>query len=377
MNAIYKGVYKMNKHADTSPSYSHSVHGRRAAALIMALMFCIGFMCSCTQNNGNPSDGTDTTEESGSEYGGEAVVGITQEPALFDPHTAVAAGDKEILFNVFEGLVKCSPEGKFEPALATDYVISDDAATYTFTIRQNVLFHNGETMTPDDVVYSLSRAAGLDTGTPLVTALSGIASVEKKGTDKVVVTLKAPDAELIPFFTTAIIPASVADIGKTPIGTGPFVFDSYTVGQSVVLTKNTKYWQSSLPYLDKVTFKITADMDAAFLELMSGTIDIFPYLTNDKAQQLTADYNIISGGMNMVQIFALNNAIKPFDYPLVREAMNYAVDRDALIEQVTEGYGNVLMTGMSPAMGEYYDASLDNSYTYDVKKAKELLAEAG
>ena len=152
-------------------------------------------------------------------------------------------------------------------------------------------------MTPDDVVYSLSRAAGLDTGTPLVTALSGIASVEKEGTDKVVVSLKAPDAELIPFFTTAIIPASVADIGKTPIGTGPFVFDSYTVGQSVVLTKNTKYWQSSLPYLDKVTFKITADMDAAFLELMSGTIDIFPYLTNDKAQQLTADYNIISGGM--------------------------------------------------------------------------------
>jgi peptide/nickel transport system substrate-binding protein len=344
----------------------------RKVALLMTLTLCIGIMCSCSANTGNTS-----ASGSGSKYGGSVVLGITQEPKIFDPHTAVAAGDKEILFNVFEGLVKCTSTGDFVPALATEYSISADAMTYTFTIRQGVLFHNGKTMTSDDVVYSLSRAAGLDTGTPLVAALSGIASVVKSGTDKVIVTLKSPDAELIPFFTTAIIPDDVADIGKTPIGTGPFVFDSYTVGQSVILTKNNKYWQSGLPYLDKVTFKITADMDAAFIELKSGTIDIFPYLTNDKAQQITANYNIVTGGTNMVQIFALNNAVKPFDNPLVREAINYAVDKDTLIQQVTDGYGTKLVTGMSPAMGSYYDKSLDNSYTYDVDKAKALLTQAG
>ena len=338
----------------------------------MTLILCAGIMCSCTQNTKSP----DTTTAAKSLYGGDVVVGITQEPNLFDPHTAVAAGDKEILFNVFEGLVKCTSTGAFVPALATDYTISEDAMTYTFTIRQGVFFHNGEAMTPDDVVYSLKRAAGLDTGTPLVTALSGIASVEKSGTDKVIVTLKAPDAELIPFFTAAVIPHDVADIGKTPIGTGPFVFDSYTVGQSVVLTKNTKYWQNGLPYLDKVTFKITADLDAAFIELKSGTIDIFPYLTNDKAQQITDKYNIVSGGTNMVQIFALNNAVEPFNNPLVREAMNYAVDKDTIIKQ-TAGAGSKLETGMSPAMGNYYDTSLDGSFPYNIEKAKELLTQAG
>jgi len=354
-----------------SPVLPRFKHTTKTAAILITLIICMGILCSCTTNKKPGS-----TTASKLPYGGDIVLGITQEPKIFDPHTAVAAGDKEILFNVFEGLVKCTAAGDFVPALATDYVISEDSMTYTFTIRTGVLFHNGKAMTPDDVVYSLKRAAGLDTGTPLVTALSGIASVEKSGTDKVTVTLKSPDAELIPFFTVAVIPDDVADIGKTPVGTGPFVFGSYTIGQSVVLTKNDKYWQAGLPYLDKVTFKITADMDAAFIELKSGTIDIFPYLTNDKAQQITSTYNILSGGTNMVQVFALNNAVKPFDNPLVREAMNYAVDRDAVITQ-TAVAGIKLITGMSPAMGDYYDTSLDSSYPYNIEKAKQLLTQAG
>ncbi len=362
----------MKKKINTFSFHPGNSRVTRKIACLMALSLCVGIMCSCSANTGST-----TKVESGSKYGGSVVLGITQEPKIFDPHTAVAAGDKEILFNVFEGLVKCTSNGEFVPALATKYSMSTDAMTYTFTIRQDVHFHNGKIMTPDDVVYSLKRAAGLDTGTPLVTALAGISSVEKSGASDVIVTLKSPDAELIPFFTTAIIPDDVTDIGKTPIGTGPFVFDSYTVGQSVILTKNDKYWQADLPYLDKVTFKVTADMDAAFIELKSGTIDIFPYLTNDKAQQITSSYNIVSGGTNMVQIFALNNAVKPFDNPLVREAINYAVDKDTLIKQVTDGYGTKLVTGMSPAMGSYYDKSLDGSFTYNIDKAKELLAQAG
>ena len=369
----YKELIIMKSESIIFPIPSRITQICRTLVLPISLMICVGILCSCTPAN----DKQATTAAENSLYGGEAVVGITQEPKIFDPHTAVAAGDKEILFNVFEGLVKCTSTGDFVPALASEYTISKDALTYTFTIRENVVFHNGEIMTADDVVYSLTRAAGIDTGTPLVTALSGISSVEKSGTGKVVVTLKSPDAELIPFFTSAIIPASVADIGKTPVGTGPFIFGSYTVGQSVVLTKNTKYWQSDLPYLDKVTFKITADMDAAFIELKSGTIDIFPYLTNDKAEQITDKYNIVSGGTNMVQIFALNNAVEPFNNPLVREALNYAVDKDTLISQVTDGAGVKLSTGMSPAMGDYYDTSLDDSFSYDVAKAKDLLAQAG
>ena len=172
-----------------SPVLPRFKHTTKTAAILITLIICMGILCSCTTNKKPGS-----TTASKLPYGGDIVLGITQEPKIFDPHTAVAAGDKEILFNVFEGLVKCTAAGDFVPALATDYVISEDSMTYTFTIRTGVLFHNGKAMTPDDVVYSLKRAAGLDTGTPLVTALSGIASVEKSGTDKVTVTLKSPDA---------------------------------------------------------------------------------------------------------------------------------------------------------------------------------------
>jgi peptide/nickel transport system substrate-binding protein len=310
-------------------------------------------------------------------YGGEVILGITQEPAIFDPHMVEAAGDEEILFNIFEGLVKCTSTGEFVPALSTSYTISEDAKMYVFTIRQGVTFHNGEAMTTEDVVYSLSRAAGLDTGSPLKPVLADVKSVEVTGDFEVTVTLNKPDAELIAFFNVAIIPKSVADIDKAPIGTGPFKFVSYSVGESVVLEKNESYWQEGVPYLDKVTFKITADIDAAFMELRSGSIDIFPYLTSDKADQLKDDYNILSGDANMVQIFALNNAVEPFNNPKVREAMNYAVDREELISLLMDGFGTKLVTGMSPAMGDYYNTSLDGSFPYDVDKAIALLTEAG
>ncbi|MBR6961085.1 MAG: hypothetical protein IKH76_11465 [Clostridiales bacterium] len=150
--------------------------------------------------------------------GGTVTVGITQEPTVFDPHTVVAAGDKEILFNIFEGLYKFDSDGNLNPCLATGVEISDDSKTYTFTLREGVKFHNGNDMTADDVVYSLKRAAGLLDGqdAPLVSELSGISAVEADG-GKVKVSLAEPDSELLSYFTTAIIPDEVSDINATPV----------------------------------------------------------------------------------------------------------------------------------------------------------------
>lgn len=123
------------------------------AALMCSIVVIV--LCASCVNNGKTPSGSSVE---GSLYGGEVILGITQEPAIFDPHTVEAAGDEEILFNIFEGLMKCTSTGEFVPALATSYTISDDATMYVFTIRQGVTFHNGEVMTPEDVVYSLSRS---------------------------------------------------------------------------------------------------------------------------------------------------------------------------------------------------------------------------
>ena len=335
---------------------------RKVLAAVLAVT-CLFGMAGCT-NNGN---------------GGTVTVGITQEPSVFDPHTVVAAGDKEILFNVFEGLYKFDSDGNLNPCLATDVEITENSTVYTFTIRDGVTFHNGNPMTADDVVYSLKRAAGLLDGqdAALVAELDGIKSVEVKD-GKVVVTLESSNSELLSYFTAAIIPDEVSDIGATPIGTGPFKFDSYTIGQDVTLLKNENYWIPELPYIDKAVFKITADMDAGLIELQNGTIDIFPYLTPDRTSQLDPNsFEIQQKGSNMVQIFALNNSVKPLNDKRVREAICYAINRDDLIKVTMDGAGEPLTTAMSPAMGKYYDTSLDGTYKQDIEKAKSLLAEAG
>ena len=310
-----------------------------------------------------------------------AVVGITQEPGIFDPHTVVAAGDEEIIFNIYEGLVKFDKDGNLNPCLATEYSISEDASVYTFTIRTGVKFHDGSELDANDVVYSLKRAAGLldsQDGTALVSELDPIKEVKATSDGKVEVTLEAGNTELLSYFTTGIIPEGYDNCQAAPVGTGPFKFLSYNPGQSVILVKNADYWQKGLPYLDKVTFKVCADMDAGLTELASGSIDIFPYLSADRAKQLDpAKYNILSNGSNMVQIFALNNKVEPLNNIKVRQAINYAISRKDIISVTMDGAGVELTTAMSPAMGSYYDKSLDGTFNQDIEKAKSLMTEAG
>jgi len=179
-----------------------------AAALTAAM--CLGAFAGCS--------GTQTQS-------GTVTVGITQEPGTFDPHAVVAAGDQEIIFNIYEGLYKFDSTGTLQPALATDCQISDDATEYKFTIRQGVKFHNGQEMTTDDVVYSLKRAAGMlgsQNGTPYVASFGDFKSVDADS-DTVTVTLNTPNSELLSYFTTGIIPANYEDCAAAPIGTGPFV----------------------------------------------------------------------------------------------------------------------------------------------------------
>ena len=303
------------------------------------------------------------------------VLGITQEPGIFDPHKPIAAGDKEILFNVYEGLVRCTAEGEFVPCLATDYEISADALTYTFTLRENVTFHNGKKMTAEDVQYSLHRMSGAIADTKALRTMENIGNVTIDD-GKVVVTLREADPDMLPFFSHAIIPENHGDLNKTPVGTGPFVWKSYTPGQSVILDKNPDYWVANVPRLEQVTFKITANAEAAFLELKAGSIDIFPYLPIDNIEPLEDQYNILNGPANMVEIFALNNARAPFDNAQVREALNFAVNREEIVRQTTVG-NEVLMSGMSSVMGDFFNEDLNGTFTHDPEKAKALLAEAG
>lgn len=314
-------------------------------------------------------------------YGGSVVVGILQDLDSLDPHKAVAAGTKEVLFNIFEGLVKPDKEGNLVPALASDYEISSDGLVYTFTLKEGIKFHDGETVTAQDVEYSIKRCAGLldekDSSVVVDTALSNIKEVNVKDDKTVEIILKEGNTELLGYLTTPIIPKDYKEQGAKPVGTGPFRFVSYTPLESLVVEKNPDYYEEGKPYLDKVTFKIIANADAALMDIQAGTIDIFPYLTDSQAKQMSGNMNILEGNMNLIQGLFLNNKVRPFDDIKVRQALNYGIDKQAILDMVAGGKGTIIGTNMFPSYAKYYLKELNDVYPYDVNKAKNLLKEAG
>ena len=334
-------------------------------------------LCGCAGGT-EESSGDNSSKEP--VYGGSVVVGIQQDIDSLDPHKATAAGTKEILFNIFEGLVKPDENGNLINAVASDYSISDDGLVYTFTLRENIKFHNGNLVTVEDVKYSLERASGLLDGTALVSALSTIQKVDIVDNKTVQVTVGSANTELIYSFVAAIIPkGSGEDAQATPIGTGPFSFVSYAPQEGIVLAKNPDYWQAGLPYLDQVEFKIVNSPDTALLNLQGGSIDIYPYLTDSQANELQGgNFQILSAPSDVVQALFLNNAVKPLDDVRVRQAICYALDKDSINAFVAGGNATLVGSAMLPALKDYY-VELNDVYgtTANQEKAKELLAEAG
>ena len=345
--------------------------------MMTALSGCAGGTDKSSEDNS--SVGADTTPTGEPIYGGSVVVGIQQDIDSLDPHKATAAGTKEILFNIFEGLVKPDENGNLMNAVASDYTVSEDGLMYTFTLRDGVKFHNGNLVTAEDVKYSLERVSGLLNGEVLISGMQTITSVAISDDKTVLVTVDSPNPELIYSFTAAIIPAGSGEAeGAKPIGTGPFSFVSYVPQEGIVVAKHAEYWQEGLPYLDEVTFKIIANVDTAMLDIKGGSVDIVPYLTDSQAAELDSDFNIVSAPSNVVQALFLNCTEGVLSNVKVRQAICYALDKDMVSQFVAGGNGTLISSAMLPTLQDYY-VDLNDTYgnTANVQMAKQLLAEAG
>ena len=350
------------------------------ALLTMAVLGGCGSDGTGESSGDNSSTGSSVQGPAGDPiYGGSVVVGIQQDIDSLDPHKATAAGTKEILFNIFEGLVKPDKNGDLMKAIASDYTVSEDGLVYTFTLREGVKFHNGAVVTAEDVKYSLDRASGLLDGTPLISSLKVLTSVEIIDEKTVQVTVGSANTELIYSFVAAIIPAgSGEDESGTPIGTGPFSFVSYTPQEGIVVKKNPDYWQQGLPYLDEVNFKIITSTDTALLELQGGSIDVYPYLTDSQANELKDSFQILSAPSAVVQALYLNNADPLLSDVRIRQAICYALDKDSVNDFLAGGNAALISAAMLPTLQSYY-VDLNDVYGTgaNIEKAKELMADAG
>ena len=281
--------------------------------------------------------------------------------------------------------------------LATDVEVSPDGKTFTYTLRDNVFFHNGRKMTADDVIWSLTRIALPETGSPGVTNVEPILgardvidgkAAEIAGLKKIddltfSVTFDAYADPGTLFFdgSTSILPKEEAekpDFITHPVGLGPFVFAEHVEGSSISGTRFDQYFKPGLPYADAISFVITDDYSAMDVAFRAGEVDA-TVLSEDAYVLYNQDPELAKTLVEVPELFTrhmgLNTEMKPFDDVRVRQAINYAVDRDLVIEKLLKNKA-FKATAWLPTSSVAFDAGRA-PYAYDPERAKALLAEAG
>jgi peptide/nickel transport system substrate-binding protein len=322
---------------------------------------------------------------------GVLVVGQIAEPKSLDPAAVTAVNDFRILVNLYEGLLKYKP-GTLEvaPGLAESWEVSDDGTVYTFKLRPGVMFHDGTPLTAEAVKFNFDRMLNddhpfHDTGPfPLSFFFSSVQ--ETKALDDLTVefTLNEPYAPFLSnlAYPTGLIvsPAAVEqygkDFGRNPAGTGPFKFGEWRSNEAVVIEKNADYWGEPAG-TDAVVFRPITDANTRVAEMLAGGIDMMVEVPPTALSEFQgSDFKVVEQAGPHVWFLILNAKEDPFADKRVRQAANYAINKEALVNDVLEGTAEVAAGPTPPAFAWAYNDAL-SPYPYDPEKAKALLAEAG
>jgi len=308
-------------------------------------------------------------------------IGLQLEPPTLDLTASPAAAIPQVLlYNVYETLVRLQPDGSITGLLAESWDISDDGLVYTFNLQDGVVFHNGEPLTADDVVFSINNVVNNEEH-PFTTTLSPIEGVEATDASTVVLTLSQVSANLLFFLTQGqgviLKESAIGSIENSPVGTGPFRFGSWTVGDSIVIERNDAYWGDPA-LLEKVTFRYINNPNALNNAMLADDLDV---LAGVSAPELLAGFEnddrfeVLTGLTYGEIVLSLNGRRAPFDDIRVRQAVSHAINRQDVVDLAYSGYGTVIGSFSTPLDPWYKD--LTGVYPFDPDRARELLADAG
>ena len=322
-------------------------------------------------------------QEGEPKYGGAISMSLADDDvSSFDPIVPFDNMSIWTMLLIYDQIIRVGPDGlSLEPCLAETWEASDDGLSYTFHLRQTN-FHDGTPCTAEDVAFCLERCA-LDEKSGWAFLFGAVDKIEAPDEKTVTVALKstwAPfEADLALYgasiFSKAAFDAQGDELWEHPIGTGAFMFDSWEKGAQVVLKKNPLYWDEGKPYLDELTFKVLTDSNARVLQLQGRELDIATDVPFNQVEPLSQnpEYVLVKDAVARIDYIALNLLRPPFEDKNVRQAINYAVDKDAIIQNVLFGAGTPANTYL-PLM-PYHDAELPG-YPFDLEKAKSLVAES-
>ncbi len=317
--------------------------------------------------------------------GGSLRLGDNGDITTFQPYATSTNWDIWTMLLVYDQLTRPTVDGlNIEPSLAKSWDISSDGKTYTFHLQQGVKFHDGSELTADDVKFCVEQAvfAKNTQWAFILDALKGMDAVDKY---TVRAHLKRPHAPFLSdmaLFAVSVYPKSAAakmgsKLWQNPIGTGPFKFVSWKRGSEVVLARNPNFWRKDgQPYVDEYHRMVVIDDSARVLQVQSGELDIclFPPLAQVKALQGNPQVKVHVDNFMDSYFLTMNVTKAPFTDKRVRQALNYATDKKAMIQKVNFGFGQPSGQALPVMFG--YDPSIA-PYPYDPNKAKQLLKQAG
>lgn len=316
-----------------------------------------------------------------------AVVAIGIDITTADPHKISGGGEYMFFSNVFEGLYGHDLDGNQVPQLAVSHEVSEDGLVYTFRLRENVKFHNGDPVTAEDVRFSWQRSNDPEIKNPRASIVTkNIEDVEVVDDHTVRLHLAKPDAALLEnlgeFFY--IVPAKYAqevgneEFGRKPVGTGPYKFVSRSIKENIELEAFEEHW-GRVPQVDRLTLRIVPDSQTRVAMLQTGEADIAINIPPHVAQSIEASPDtkmVVSPSFQ--NIFIVLNMRAPhgqFAPTEVRQALNYAVDKQAMIDKLMFGYAT---QSTGPCNKAVIGCDIDREpYPYDPEKARAMLEEAG
>ena len=369
--------------------------------IVTTILIFVLAACAVATPVANPAP-TESAQNSGPQQGGKIIVVYKDDLATLDPAIAYDWTNWPAVKMVFDGLLDYDSTTNVMPRLAEAMPeVSADGTVYTFKLRQGVKFQNGRELTADDVVYTMNRVLDPKTASPGAGFYVGIKGAQEfidgqadsaegiKALDNYTVefTLSQPDVTFLNKMAlnfAYIVPKEEVDkagenFGHAPVGTGPYTLKEWTPGQYLIFERNPNYFYENLPYLDEIRIEVGVEPDVALLRLEKGEVHLmgdpppgadWARISSDPAWE-----NRLERQPQVSTIYiAINTAMAPFDNVKVRQALNYAIDKQRII-QLLNGRGTVANQILPPLMPGY-DSDYQG-YSYDPDKAKSLLAEAG
>ena len=306
---------------------------------------------------------------------------MTLEPPGLDPTAGAASSIAEVvLYNVFETLTKINSDGSVSPLLAESWEVSSDLKTYTFRLRKDVKFQNGEPFNAAAVKFSFDRAAA-DKSTNKDKRTFANLSTKVADEHTVVLTNQEIDPDFLFMMgqATSIVvePKSATTNASKPVGTGPYKLAAWAKGASVTLTAWPDYRSAQSIRIKRAVFRFIPDPAAQVAALLAGDVDAFPRVSPRSVPQFKANarFQVVVSNSRAKTILAINNARKPLSDIRVRRAIAAAIDRKAVIAGAADGYGVPIGSYYVPSAFGYVDTTGVNPF--DLEKAKALMAEAG